>query len=330
MNMKNFDFVGKRKLFAYIALGIMAVGLIVNVIFGVELDVSFKGGTFITYSYTGEIDIDEFKNFANDTLDVKFDVTTGQSGDADTIQLSLADNLSLEEMTKLKEAAEKKYADNKLEELDTQSPDATTSRLFFIKCLVAVVLAMAFLLLYIALRFRNIGGWSAGLMAVLALLNDLIIAYFTFVIFQITLDDNFVAVLLTILGYSLNATLVIFDRVRENRRLMPNASLTEIVNTSIQQSYSRTFNTSLCTFAAIAVVVIVALIMHVDSIISFALPMMVGIISGFFSSIFIAGPWWVALSDLLDGKRAARAAKNAGKPSKVSNKKKKKRKTTRL
>ncbi len=330
MNMKNFDFVGKRKLFAYIALGIMAIGLLVNVIFGVELDVSFKGGTFITYGYTGEIDIDEFTNFANDTLDVEFEATAGQSGESDTIQLSLADNLTLEQMTQLKDAAEKKYADNKLVELDTNSPDATASRLFFIKCLVAVVLAALFLLCYIAFRFRKIGGWSAGLMAVLALLNDLIIAYFAFVIFRIKLDDNFVAVLLTILGYSLNATLVIFDRIRENRKLMPHDSLTDIVNTSVQQSYSRTFNTSLCTFAAIAVVVIVALVMHVDSIISFALPMMIGIISGFFSSVFIAGPWWVAISDKLDGKRAIRAAKKAGKPGKVSNKKKKKRKTTRL
>lgn len=326
MNMKTFDYVGKGKLVAIIVAAIMVVGLLVNVVFGVELDVNFKGGTLIKYAYSGEVDLDAFEKFANDTTKASFEATFTKSGDSKVIELSTTDELDLDTMDKLEEKIQKDYKDNKMERLSSNSLNASMSRKFFLKCLIAVVLAIAFLLIYIALRFKNIGGFTAGAMAVTALVNDLLIAYFSFVIFRIPLNDNFVAVLLTILGYSLNATLVIFDRIRENRRLMANATLKDVVNTSIGQSFSRTFNTSLCTFAAIATVAIVAWIMNVDSIISFALPMMIGIVSGFFSSVFIAGPWWVALCNAIDTRRAARPTK-AGK---TKAKSKKKKKTTRL
>ena len=326
MNMKTFDYVGKGKLTAIVVAAIMLIGLAVNVIFGVELDVNFKGGTLIKYAYSGEVDLDEFEKFASKTTEANLEATFSKSGDSDVIELSTTAELDIDTMDNLEEKLQKEYKDNKLECLSSNSLNATMSRKFFLKCLIAVVLAIAFLLIYIALRFKNIGGFTAGAMAVTALVNDLLLAYFSFVIFRIPLNDNFVAVLLTILGYSLNATLVIFDRIRENRRLMANDSLKDVVNTSIGQSFSRTFNTSLCTFAAIAVVAIVAWVMNVDSIISFALPMMIGIVSGFFSSVFIAGPWWVALYNSIEKRRAARP-KKAGK---AKAKSKKKRKTTRL
>ena len=168
------------------------------------------------------------------------------------------------------------------------------SEQFFLKCLVAIVLASVFLLIYVAIRFRKIGGWSAGVMGLIALLHDVLVAYFVFVIFRIPLDDNFVAVVLSILGYSLNATIVIYDRVRENRRIMSSdATIGEVVNRSINQSMSRSVNTSLCVFVAIAVVTVLALANNLSSIVSFALPMMLGVLSGFYSSTFIAGPLWV-------------------------------------
>ena len=327
MNMKNFDYVGKSKLTAIIVTAIMLVGLAVNLIFGVELDINFKGGTLIKYAYSGEVDLEAFEKFASDTTKVDLDATFSKSGDDTVIELSTTKELDLDTMDKLETAAKKEYKDNKLELLSSNSLNATMSRKFFIKCLVAVLLAIVFLLVYIALRFKNIGGLSAGAMAVTALINDLLIAYFSFVIFRIPLNDNFVAVLLTILGYSLNATLVIFDRIRENRRLMVDSSIKDVVNTSIGQSFSRTFNTSLCTFAAIAVVAIVAWVMNVDSIISFAVPMMIGIVSGFFSSVFIAGPWWVGLFNKIEARRAARPKKAGKAKAKAKNKK---RKTTRL
>ena len=195
-------------------------------------------------------------------------------------------------------------------------------RLFFTKCLVAILLASIFLVVYVALRFRKIGGWTAGVMAVLALLNDVLVAYFAFVVFRIPLNDNFVAVVLSILGYSLNDTIVVYDRIRENRRTMDSkCSIAEVVNRSINQSFMRTLNTSICTFIAIATVAVVGLIFRLDSIISFMVPMMFGVISGFYTSEFLCSPLWARWQQHILDKNAAN--KNQKKGSKQAPKAKK-------
>ena len=123
-------------------------------------------------------------------------------------------------------------------------------------------------------------------------MHDLLIVYFTFVIFGIDLNDNFVAVMLTILGYSLNDTIVIFDRIRTLRR-RSDAPLEDVVNESLHHVLRRTIVTTATTCVAILAVLVVALVMNVDSIISFALPMLFGAISGSYSSLFLSGPIWV-------------------------------------
>lgn len=168
-------------------------------------------------------------------------------------------------------------------------------RSFFIKCLSCIGIAFVLLVLYIALRFRKIGGASAGVMAIIALLHDILIVYFVFIVTKSPLNDNFIAVVLTILGYSLNDTIVIYDRIRENRELQGDKeSLVDIVNLSINQTLSRSIHTSLSTFIAIAIVYVVGLIYGISSITTFALPMMVGVVVGCYSSICIAGPLYVA------------------------------------
>ena len=171
----------------------------------------------------------------------------------------------------------------------------TMGRSFFIKCLSCIGIAFVLLVLYIALRFRKIGGASAGVMAIIALLHDILIVYFVFIVTKSPLNDNFIAVVLTILGYSLNDTIVIYDRIRENRELQGDKeSLVDIVNLSINQTLSRSIHTSLSTFIAIAIVYVVGLIYGISSITTFALPMMVGVVVGCYSSICIAGPLYVA------------------------------------
>jgi preprotein translocase subunit SecF len=188
---------------------------------------------------------------------------------------------------------------------EVRSLQASYGRTFFVKCLVAVALASLLVVLYVGLRFRNIGGTSAAAMSLLALLHDVLIAYFVFVIFRIPLNDNFVAVILTILGYSLNDTIVIYDRIRENRKkLDKKTSVSEIVNLSLGQSFTRTLNTSICTLLAIGTVAVIALITGMDSIVSFALPMSVGVVVGFYSSTFLCSPFWAVWVE----KSAARKA----------------------
>ena len=131
-------------------------------------------------------------------------------------------------------------------------------------------------------------------MAVVALLHDVMVVFGTFVVFKMPLDDSFIAVVLTILGYSINSTIVIYDRIRENKRLYGSTkSLGEVVNISVNQTLARSVNTSVATILSMVVVCIVALIFGVNSILSFAFPIIMGLISGAYSSVCLASELWV-------------------------------------
>jgi preprotein translocase subunit SecF len=147
---------------------------------------------------------------------------------------------------------------------------------------------------YVWYSFRKMSGPSAGVMALIALFHDILIAFFVFVVLRIPINESLVAVILSILGFSINDTIVIYDRIRENERLtsgkMP---LADLVDLSINQSLARSINTSLCTFGAVAVAYVFAAIYNIESIKDFTLPMMIGLISGSYSTICLAGPLWV-------------------------------------
>lgn len=289
---KRFDFVGHLKMFALISLGIMLIGLVVNLVFGTRMDVAFKGGTLLRYSYETAPDLDALTKAAKDTLGDNAGVAFDTVNSTDVVSVTLPGEISLEQQDAFAHTLETDFADAKLVSFSSNTLTASMGARFFLRCLFAVGLAAVLLLIYVGLRFRKIGGVSAGVAALIALLHDLLIVYFTFVIFRIELNENFVAVMLTILGYSLNDTIVIFDRIRTNRARM-SAPLDEVVNTSLGQVMRRTVITTVTTSVAIATVAVVALVMHVDSIISFALPMLLGSISGCYSSLALSAPIWV-------------------------------------
>ena len=315
---KQFDFIGHRKVFLIISLVIIVAGILCSILMPIDLDISFKGGTLVRYSFTGELDENQVDDFVSAQLGRSVEVPPFSSDMSGTslIEISLPDQLSVEELDALHAAMAEEYGDHDITLVQANSLKPSMGRNFLIKCLVAVALAAIFLVIYVALRFRKIGGWSAGAMAVAALFHDLLIAFFTFVVFRIPLNDNFVAVLLSILGYSLNATIVVYDRVRENRRLMDaKTPLSEIVNVSLNQSFTRTLNTSLCTFLAIGTVAVIALAMNLESIVSFAVPMMFGVLSGFYSSVCLCSPTWVLWQEHRDKKETLKKA--AGKKAKA-------------
>lgn len=289
---KEFNFIQSRKICVIVSLCIFAVGILFNIIFGTGMDVSFSGGTLVRYSYTEKIDADAVAAMAQEVLGKGAEAALENVDNTDVVTVTFPKEITLEQQTQLNERMTQDFATNKPVQVEAKTLSAPMGRQFFVKCIVAILLAAAFLLVYVGLRFRRIGGFSAGLCALLALVHDLLVCYFVFVIFRINLDDNFVAVMLTILGYSLNDTIVIFDRVRENRRRHKKMAISDIVNLSINQTFTRTLVTAVAVFVAITVVVIVALVMRIDSIMSFALPMMFGVISGFYSSVFLSAPIW--------------------------------------
>ena len=315
---KQFDFIGHRKVFLIISLVIIVAGILCSILMPIDLDISFKGGTLVRYTFSGDLDEGQVDDFVSAQLGRSVEVPPFSSDMSGTslIEISLPDQLSVEELDALHAAMAEEYSDHNITLVQANSLKPSMGRNFLIKCLVAVALAAMYLVISVALRFRKIGGWSAGAMAVAALFHDLLIAFFAFVVFRIPLNDNFVAVLLSILGYSLNATIVVYDRIRENRRLMDaKTPLSEIVNVSLNQSFTRTLNTSICTFLAIGTVAVIALAMNLESIVSFAVPMMFGVLSGFYSSVCLCSPTWVLWQEHRDKKEALKKA--AGKKAKA-------------
>ena len=301
---KDMNFVGKRKVFFCISIGIIAIGILFNIIFGAKLDIQFKGGTIITYGYVGEIDENDLMNTIQDatpnysvTFTVAQDIMNKTEGkEAYTVSVEFAGNntVSIEEQQAITKALTEKYTDNSFEIQDNLTVEASMGLKFLLKCLVAVAIASVLMVLYVTIRFKRIGGLSAGVMALVALFHDVAMIYFMYVIFRMPIDSNFIAVVLMILGYSLNDTIVIYDRVREERRIAgPKADIADVFNHSASTVMPRTIATSITTLVAIGTVYVVAIIFNLSSVQAFALPMIIGIVSGCYSSLCIAGPLWV-------------------------------------
>ena len=126
-----------------------------------------------------------------------------------------------------------------------------------------------------------------------ALLHDVMYVFAAFVLFRFPIGDSFIAVALTILGYSINATIVVYDRIRENKRLLGSkVTVDEVVNVSINQSLTRSINTTVSTVIAMGTVCVISVIYHVESILVFSLPMLIGMVAGAYSSVCLAGPLW--------------------------------------
>ena len=296
MNEKTyrFHFYQNKKIFFGISLVLLVVGLLASAILGPALDIQFAGGSMILYSVEGgEVDAGGVEAAVTESVgrdcevSISQDFTTG--GEQVTVSFSGNQAMTPEEQGQVTDTLQSTYPDLGFEMLSSSSVEASMGARFFQKCLVCFAITAVFLLVYIALRFRKIGGLAAGITAVIALLHDVLIAFCVFVICGLDIDDIFIAVILTILGYSLNATIVVYDRVRENRRKMgPKASYDEILNLSLNQTLGRTVLTSLCTFLSLLVVLVVALLFNIDTVVSFALPMMAGVAAGCFSSQCIA------------------------------------------
>ena len=292
------DFYSKRAIYFIISSVLIIAGIIGLFVNGVKLDITFSGGAKITYSYTGEeINTAEVEALVKKTLNREASVqnSTGYQNNDTSLIINLAgtESLETEEQEKLFEALNKKYADQKLEQGSTTNVEPAIGRRFFVRGLIAIGLAAAFIILYVSLRFSVVSGFTAAITALIALLHDILLIFFVCVLFGLSINDGFIAVVLTILGYSVNDTLVIFDRIRENKKLHGNKiTVPELINKSINQSLTRTINTSLMSVTAIALVLIFGILNNLTSIINFALPMMVGIISGCYSSSFLAPCLW--------------------------------------
>ncbi len=277
---------------------IAVVAIVMTFVGGLNIAIEFKGGTLISYSYEGEVNTNEIEAIVEEAAGQDCIVKLGENmaDSSKTINLSFStkEGIGNAEQIKIKEALQTKYADNNIESYSTSDVSPTNGKEFFFKCLVAVAAAAVIMVIYIGFRFKKIGGISAGCMAVVALVHDMVMVYACFVFAGFSIDANFMAVLLTILGYSINATIIIYDRVRENTRIMgANTPVEDLVSNSVAQTLSRSINTTITTLSAMIIVAVVCAFYGITSIQSFTIPLIVGMVSGVYSSNCIAPTLWV-------------------------------------
>lgn len=293
---KIYDFCSKKKMILIIAI-FVAVALVAGIVIrGVNFAIEFKGGTVLTYDYTGDIDTNTVQSSVNEVTGVPVSVRSGESLDSGGKQLTISftsdEGLNADRQHELTEKLQSSFPDNNLSLFDSNDVSPSSGREFLLKCLVAIIFAAIVIIIYIAIRFKKIGGWSAGVCSVLALCHDLVVALAASILFGFEFNSNIVAVILTILGYSINNTIVIYDRIRENRSLYPKASLNELINMGCSQSLTRSIRTSITTIGTMLVVTIVVLVSGYTSLLSFSVPLVFGLISGTYSSIFVATVTW--------------------------------------
>lgn len=294
---KVIDWIKISKVCGVISLVLIIVGLVflpinkknTGKVLNYSLD--FSGGTSLSITFdekqTADSDLaDQVKTEVADMIDDK-NIETQIVKDDNQIILKTTQELDLQQRTEIEEKIRKDF---KVAEFEKENISSSVSKEMRSDAVVAVIIAIILMLIYIAIRFKDIR-FGAG--AVLALIHDVLIVFCLYSVFKFSVGGNFIACMLTIVGYSINATIIIYDRIRENLKAMSRKKdgYAAIVNTSISQTLTRTIATSLTTFITVAILYIFA----VPSIKEFIFSLMAGVVVGVYSSVCLTGPIWYFL-----------------------------------
>lgn len=285
--------VEKTKIWFTISLILIVIGIGFMVTKGLNFGIDFKGGTLIEINMGKTFTESEKKDI--DAIIKKYDkgASTNTANNFTEIDVkSNSQNLNESNVKKMVNEIKKKYTKASLK--SQERIGAVIGNELKTKALTAVILATIAMLIYVGIRFE----FKFGLAAIIALVHDVLITLSFYAIFRVQLDSPFIAAILTIVGYSINDTIVVFDRIRENMKKMRKADINEVTNVSINQTMTRSINTVITTLFTI-----IAVTIFVPPVRSFGKPLIVGILSGCYSSIFIASPMWVFLKKHLKGKK---------------------------
>ncbi len=292
-----FDFVSKKAIFMTISVAIIVAGFITMGVFkakdgrGLNYSLEFLGGTSTTVDFNETYTLDQLDDKVvpeiADTLGVSEGTIQTTTVDGSNQAIFKTRTLTLEERTSLNEMLESKF--NVTEEsITSQSIGSTISGEMRSQSTIAVIVAVLCMLVYIWFRFKDLRFASS---AIIALIHDVLVVLALYAFARISVGAAFIACMLTVIGYSVNDTIVVFDRIRENHKAIKTETaenLAELCNSSLAQTLSRSISTSITT----AIMVLMLLILGVSSIREFALPLLAGVIAGTYSSIFIATQLW--------------------------------------
>lgn len=301
-----FSILKHKWIFMGISFALMIVSAISLIVRGFNLDTDFAGGIAVTYEIKSDFNTEDVQKVVdealgshqspssiqrsnNDEVVVKFGYENDLKTEADRSAFSLDRVTKITDALKAKYDAEASEEDAKviLKNQDIISP--STGQDLARSALWMSILACIAILFYVTLRFEFV----SGVVAIVALVHDVLLLLGLYSIMQWSVDTNFIAAILTVLGYSINNTIVIMDRIRENTRHARKESYSEIADKSILQTMNRSLNTTITTLLTIGMVYIFG----VKSIQVFALPIIIGIVIGFYSSVFVAGPLWATWRD---------------------------------
>lgn len=302
--MKKFSVTKNFKIYVIISIIMVSVGLAALVLapFGVNLfnlDIEFAGGTTFTYDLgndkvTPDM-ISRIQTVAQDTIGEK--VSAVPTGD-DTQVLIKTKDLDTETRDAFHEALCKEFSLEDSARVDVQNVSPLVGKDMQASAVKASLMAAVLMLLYITFRFD----FKSGLSAVICLLHDVLVMISAYVIFRLPLNMNFIAAALTIFGYSINASIITFDRIRENMKLSKRKDINEVVDNSVMQTLTRNIYTTLTTLFTIVLLIF----MGVNSLRNFAIPITVGIVSGAYSSICIAAPLWAKMKNKKSAPKTAK------------------------
>ncbi|MEG0133959.1 MAG: protein translocase subunit SecF [Clostridium sp.] len=292
------NIIGKTKIWFAIALTLIIIGMGFMATKGLNYGIDFKGGTLITLEMNQEFqksDIDAIiDEFAKDKYSTKI------ADEGKEIQIIVQEGvLEEEETNQLVNKIKEKYSLEDSALIGKETIGATVGNELKKKAILSLGIAIIAILIYVTARFE----FDFAVATIIALMHDVLITLSFYSILGIQVNTPFIAAALTIVGYSINDTIVVFDRIRENNKKNRRLTPTEVANISIKETLVRSINTTMTTL-----ITIVAVYVLVPSIREFSLPLIVGVASGAYSSIFIASPVWVVLKNRKNKKKLAAGA----------------------
>jgi len=279
----DINFVKIFRYTAIISIIIIIAGIIAIGVNGINYGIDFAGGAIIYVNIGQEYNIDDVREIISKSGAQAEASYAGEKNQDVVIRMKLEENHKELEETIISDLQEKYDITTEQVNIDMVGP--AVGKELTLNAIKAIAISWGLILIYIWIRFEL----KSGVVAIIALIHDILIMFSFVILFGMQVNSSFVAAILTIIGYSINDTIVIFDRIRENmKRYGRQLSRRDIVNKSINATLSRTLNTSLTTLFTITAVYILG----VDSIKEFSLPIIIGILAGTYSSLFIAGPLW--------------------------------------
>jgi len=299
--VRNFDIVGRRKIWYFLSLCVIIPGIISMFVKGFNFGIDFTGGTIIELRFDDKVAISQVREVMKGySLDNSMIQLSGDASDAKEARDVMIRTIDLEENDRKAIMASLKEKLGNYVVLREEKVGATMGAELLMNAAIATLLSWLLIVAYVSFRFE----FRFGIAAVLALVHDVLVVLGVFSILQKQVDSSFVAALLTIVGYSINDTIVIFDRIRENLRLhfRRGGDIVELANRSIYQTLTR----SLYTVLTVLFTTFALYWFGGDTTKDFSFALLIGFFSGCYSSIFVASPLWVTLRNWNEAKKAAR------------------------